>query len=96
MARSLLGLRALRLVAVLGVGGLLLMAGAYEGWSFWKASERQTAVEGVARMMEKCGWGYDIARAESYVVQVHLKMGLGWIESAHLFRVSTSCGMESN
>jgi len=80
------------------IGGLLLIVATYEGWSFWKSSElqseRKAAIEAVARMMEKCGWGYDLSRAESFVVQVHLQENATWPESADLFRVSTACGAE--
>jgi hypothetical protein len=39
-------------------------------------------------MMDKCGWGYDLPRAESYVVQAHLLMRLAWTDAGDLFRAS--------
>jgi hypothetical protein len=82
-----------KFAAVLAI--CLLVVGAYEGSSLWDNWQREAAIKRVAVMMDKCGWGYDLRRAESYVVQAHLLMRLAWTDAGDLFRASTSCGAQS-
>ena len=83
-----------KLAAVLAIC-LLIVGAAYEGSSLWDSWQREGAIKRVAVMMDKCGWGYDLPRAESYVMQVHLLKRLGWKDAGDLFRASTSCGAQS-